>query len=267
MSEVFLKKLLRKEYTDFTIEELKLIINNNHVFSLSKKDIKALEKITANDSLETEKIKMASILENGLPSTFVILSNLDKQSINDGTIEIDFRKSLLNKLNQMNNLKLCVFIDKVLKFSKDEKLRFFRNKDYSLHEINGVISKTFNLSLVFEIFKPGKAKVFQAIDYERIDKDLLIDTINNQVIRYLYILEIIAEAVLATEEKKIFGTKINKTIRERITEYVDVIQKERSAVRAIGITPKKSWTYTLGNLTDVTIEEDDEYYDEEEDDE
>ena len=47
--------------------------------------------------------------------------------------------------------------------------------------------------------------------------------------------------------------------------YLDVIRKEKSAVRATGVAPKQTWTYTLCNVADITIEEDDEFYDEEDD--
>lgn len=267
MSELFLKKLLKRAFEDLTIDELKLIINNDSVFSLSKKDTKVLEKIISKNSFETDKDKIVSVLQEGLPSSFVLLSNLDKQGIREGTIEINFRESLLNNLNQMNNLQLCVFIDKVLKVSKDNRIRFFRNKDYSLHEINSVVSRSFGLTLVFEIFKPGKYKAFQAIDYNRIDKKQMIDTINNQVVRYLYILEMISKVVLDTDEINILGTKINKRIKEQIEEYIEIIHKEKAAVKATGVAPKQTWTYTLCNLTDITVEDDDEYLDEEEDDE
>ena len=267
MREIFLKKLIKKEFSNLTTEELRLIVNNTEIFPLTNKDIKALEKIINGDSLEENKDKVAFILQEGLPSAFVILSNLDKQGVKEGPLEIDFRKALVNNLNKMNNLQLCIFVDKLLKISKEEKLRFFKNKDFSLHEINGVISKSLGLSLVFEIFKQGKAKVFTNIDYNKIDKKLMVETINNQVVRYLYILEIISNVVLATDEDKIFGTKINKTIRERAEEYTEIIRKEKSAIKATGVEPKQSWTFTLCNMTNITVEEDDEYFDEEEDDE
>ena len=245
MRDKFLDKLLGKHFDELNVEELKLIINNDNVFSLSKKDKKVLEKIIENNSLISNTNKIVSTLQEGLPSLFEVLNNLDKYSINEGTIEINFREALLENLNKMNNLQLCIFVDKILKFGKDERLSFFRNKVYSLHEINSAISKSFNLTLAFEIFKPGKYKRFLAIDYNKIDKKLLVDTINNQVIHHLYILEIISEVVLTTEEAKIFGTKINKIIREQICEYVDIIHKERAAIRATGVTSKQTWTYAV----------------------
>ena len=242
MSKMFLDKLINKKYVALTTDELKVIISNSAVFSLNKTDTKALAKIVERDRVEADRDKVVSVLQKGLPSTFVLLSNLDKHAIKEETIELSFREDLLDNLNKMNHLQICVFIDKVLKVSKEEKIRFFRNKDYSLHAINSVISRSLGLSLVFEIFKPGKAKNFKAIDYTRIDKAQMIEEIDNQVVRYLYVLAKIAEVVLNTEEEKLLGTKINKTINEQISVYLEIIKKEKSAVRATGVAPKQTWT-------------------------
>jgi hypothetical protein len=156
-----------------------------------------------------------------------------------------------------------VFINKVLKFRKDNKLRFFRKAEFSLHEINGVVSRSLGLSLVFEIFKTGKAKNFTAIDYNKIDKALMVATLSNHLVRYLYILEIISRVVLNTEEDKIFGTKINKNIREEILPYVILLDKERKTIAKTGIKPKKTWVYTLCDSINIELADDD--YDDEED--
>ena len=256
MGEAFLKKLITREFADLTVDELRLIVNNGEVFPLTKKDTKTLEKIIADNTIEDNKEKVAKVLQKGLPTTFWILSNLDKQGVKEDTIEINFREALLSKLHQMTNLQLCIFIDKVLKFGKEEKLRFFRNKDFSLHEINGVVSRSLGLKLVFEIFKAGKAKGFTAINYNQINKDMMIEVINNHAVRYLYILEKIAKVVLATDEANIFGTKINKMIKEQIMDFVLVVKKEKAAVRATGVEPKKTWTYNLCGLADIIIEDD-----------
>ena len=267
MSNQFLEKLLNKDFEKLTIDEIKAIISNDVIFSLNKSNTKVLTKIIEKGNIEADRDKLISVLQEGLPSTFVLLSNLDKYPLTVGASQINFRDRLLNYLNQMSHLQLCVFIDKVLMVSKEERIRFFRNKDYSLHAINGVISRSLGLSLVFEVFKPGKSKNFMAIDYTKIDKARMIEEINNQVVRYLYVLANIAEVVLSTDEKKLSGTKINKVIYERIAGYLDVIRKEKSAVRATGVAPKQTWTYTLCNVADITIEEDDEFFDEEEYDE
>ena len=83
----------------------------------------------------------------------------------------------------------------------------------------------------------------------------------------LYVLAIIAEVVLNTDEEKLSGTKINKVINEDISTYLEIIKKEKAAVRATGVAPKQTWTYTLCNITDITVEEDEEFFDEEDDDE
>ena len=267
MGETFLRKILDKDFGGLSVDELKVIINQDSIFTISKKDKKTLEKIIEDGSLDTNKDKIITTLKEGLPNVFAILSSLDKGAIEENGIEIDFRKSLIENLGQMNHLQLCVFIDKVLMISDEFKIRFFRNEEYSLHEINGVISRSFGLTLVFEVFQKGKYKTFRNIPFQHIDKDLMIGVLNTQFVRYLYILKIISDIVLSTEEDKLKGTKINKNIREQITEYVRIIKKEREKVRKTGAAPKQVWTYSICGLTDISVEDDDEFIDWEEDDE
>jgi hypothetical protein len=105
-----------------------------------------------------------------------------------------------------------------------------------------------------------------AIDYNKIDKALMVATINNQLVRYLYILEIISRVVLNTEEDKLLGTKINKNIREEILPYVILLDKERKTIAKTGIKPQKTWVYTLCDSLNIELTDDD-YDDEDEDDE
>ena len=267
MSEMFLKKIIDKDFELITVDELKVIVAHDNIFSISKKDKKTLEKILEDGNIDTNKDKVASILKEGLPNSFAILSKLDKYNLLDSRIKIDFRKNLIENLKQMDHLRICVFIDKVLMVSDESRIRFFRNEDYSLHEINSVISKALGLTLVFEIFQKGKYKVFKNIPFDRIDKNLMIEVLNNHLVRYLYILKIISDIVLATEETKLSGTKINKMIREQIQEYVKIIKKERATVKKTGAVPKQTWTYSICGLTDIEVDEDDEFFDWEEYDE
>jgi hypothetical protein len=267
MGEMFLKKILDKDFETITIDELKVIITHDSVFAISKKDKKALEKIIEDGITESNKDKMVAVLKDGLPNPFAILSNLDKYGLADGEIKIEFRKNLVENLKLMSHLQLGTFIDKVLMVSKEFKIRFFRNEEYSLHEINGVISKSLGLTLVFEVFKKGEYKTFLDIPFEHTDKSLMIDVLDTQLVRYLYILKIISEIVLATEEGKLTGTKINKDIRNQIANYVKLIKKERKYVKKTGAVPKQTWTYSICGLTDIAIEDDDEFFDWEDDDE
>ena len=200
MGEMFLKKIIDKEFESLTVEELKVIVTYDSVFPISKTDKKALERIIEDGITESNKDKMVTVLKEGLPNSFAILSNLDKHDIIDGEIKIEFRKNLIENLKLMNHLQLGTFIDKVLMVSKEFKIRFFRNEEYSLHEINGVISKSFGLTLVFEVFKKGEYKTFREIPFEHTDKNLMIEVLNAQCVRYLYILKIISEVVLVTEK-------------------------------------------------------------------
>lgn len=267
MGEIFLKKILDKEFETLTVDELKVIITYDNIFSISKKDKKGLEKIIEDGITESNKDKMVAVLKEGLPNPFAILSNLDKHYLVEGEIKIEFRKNLIENLKLMNHLQLGIFIDKVLMISDESKIRFFRNEEYSLHEINGVISRSLGLTLVFEVFKKGDYKMFLKIPFEHTDKNLMIEVLDAQCVRYLYILKIISEVVLATEEGKLTGTKINKNIREQVAGYVKLIKQERKYVKKTGVVPKQTWTYSICGLTDISIEDDDEFFDWEDDDE
>ncbi len=252
-----LQKMRKKEFENFTLEELKLIINNENIFSLRKIDKKALEKLIEKNNIDENKDKITAILQEALPPAMTILNNLDSNPVAIGAEKVNFREMLLADLNQMSILQLCIFLDKVMMISDEKKLNFFRNRVYSLHEINGAISKSLGLSLVFEVFKPGTYKTFRCIDYTKIDKTLMIEAIDRNAVRYLYILVNISKTVLTTEEN-LFGTKINKTIRDDISEYVKVIHESKKKIKETGIKPTQSWTYTLCNTDTITVEDDED---------
>ena len=260
-SEVLIKKIIEKDWESLDIDELRVIAECDHIFPLSKKDKNTINKIIENKDIEKHRDKIIEVLKEGLNNPFVILSNLDKQCISSNGIEIDLRKSLINNLSIMNHLQLCIFSDKVLRVSDKFKIRFFRNEEYSLHEINGVISKSLGLTLVFEVFKKGKYKTFKDISYNLIDKKYMVEALNSHMVRYLYILKIVSDIVLSTEDDKLTGTKINKCIEEQISDYVRIIKREREKVRKTGVISKQTWTYTVCGLKDISIEDDDEFFD------
>jgi hypothetical protein len=94
INEMFLEKIIRKEFGSLTVDELKVIANNVEVFSLNKTNTKILEKIIGKGNLEGDRDKIITVLQEGLPSAFVLLSNLDKYSIKEETVEINFKEEL-----------------------------------------------------------------------------------------------------------------------------------------------------------------------------
>ena len=110
MSEMFLKKILDKDFDTLTVEELKVIVAHDIIFPISKKDKNALEKIIEDGITDDNRDKMVAVLKEGFPNSFVILSNLDKHDIIDGEINIEFRKNLIDNLKLMNHLQLGIFI-------------------------------------------------------------------------------------------------------------------------------------------------------------
>ena len=261
MAEVFLKKIINRDFEKLTVEEFQTLIEYYEVFNLKKKDKKILEKAIANIGLASEKDKAVAMLKEALPNAHTILASLDLNSIEVNGVGINFRKSFLENLKRMDNLQLCIFIDKVLMLADSEGLKFFKRSDYSLHAINEVVSKSFGLNLTFEIFKAGEYKTFMAIDYNRINKELMIDTIDKQTKRYLHILNIISKIVLETKDKALFGTKINKTIREQTQDYVRIIHREHERVVETGIAKQETWTYVLNGPIDYAVEDEPEFGD------
>ena len=81
MGEMFLKKILDKDFEAVTVDELKVIVAHDNIFPISKKDKKALEKIIENGSTDDNRDKMVAVLKEGLPNSFAILSNLDKYGL------------------------------------------------------------------------------------------------------------------------------------------------------------------------------------------
>ena len=116
MAEVFLKKIINRDFEKLTVEEFQTLIEYYEVFNLKKKDTKILEKAIANIGLASEKDKAVAMLKEALPNAHTILASLDLNSIEVNGVEINFRKSFLENLKRMDNLQLCIFIDKVADF-------------------------------------------------------------------------------------------------------------------------------------------------------
>ena len=96
MINMFLKKLLDRDFDDLTLEELKIIIHNNDVFALKKKDIAILEKLIEKPLTDDNRDNIREVLREALPSPFALLSSLDKYEIHEGTIEINFREAFVD---------------------------------------------------------------------------------------------------------------------------------------------------------------------------
>ena len=53
MGETFLRKIIDKDFGALIVDEVKVIITQDNVFSISKKDKKILEKFVEENSFET----------------------------------------------------------------------------------------------------------------------------------------------------------------------------------------------------------------------
>ena len=137
MTRALIKKLITNDYDSLTFEEIKLIISNPKVFPIKKTDKQALEKLVSKPSDENRDTAI-KVLRAILPSPFELLKNIDKYSIREEDREFNFRDQLLRNLHRMNNMQLCVFIDKVIKFGKDG----IKSEGYLIIKRNGEVLKT-----------------------------------------------------------------------------------------------------------------------------
>ena len=55
MGETFLRKIIDKDFEALTVDEVKVILTQDNIFSISKKDKKVLEKFIEENSFETNK--------------------------------------------------------------------------------------------------------------------------------------------------------------------------------------------------------------------
>ena len=99
MAEVFLKKIINRDFEKLTVEEFQTLIEYYEVFNLKKKDKKILEKAIANIGLASEKDKAVAMLKEALPNAHTILASLDLNSIEVNGVGINFRKSFFQICN------------------------------------------------------------------------------------------------------------------------------------------------------------------------
>ena len=69
MINMFLKKLLDRDFDILTLEELKIIIHNNEVFPLKKKDLVVLEKLIEKPLADDNRDNIKEVLREALPSS------------------------------------------------------------------------------------------------------------------------------------------------------------------------------------------------------
>ena len=245
-----LNKLLEKDYENLTIEELGVLDKYKETFGLGDEFKKLYEDLIKGEN-NLNKIKEE--LETKLLPRILILENLSKLEINEPELHVNFRGELINNLRKMDNLRICYFIDKVSYQIKENNIRFFgvkRQNEISYHMINKVISDSYNLNLVFEIFEKNSKNKFLHLDVNKFNKEYMIEVLNKYFTCYLYILEIISDVVLNCEEDELSKKTLAFAITKEIKQYLNVIREDKKLFKVKGNRLFRNWSYFIEILND-----------------
>ena len=245
-----LNKLLEKDYENLTIEELGVLDKYRETFGLGDEFKKLYEDLIKGEN-NLNKIKEE--LETKLLPRILILENLSKLEINEPELHVNFRGELISNLRKMDNLRVCYFIDKVSYQIKENNIRFFgvkRQNEISYHMINKVISDSYNLNLVFEIFEKNSKNKFLHLDVNKFNKEYMIEVLNKYFTCYLYILEIISDVVLNCEEDELSKKTLAFAITKEIKQYLNVIREDKKLFKVKGNRLFRNWSYFIEILND-----------------
>ena len=245
-----LNKLLEKDYENLTIEELGVLDKYRETFGLGDEFKKLYEDlIKGENNLKIIKEE----LETKLLPRILILENLSKLEINEPELHVNFRGELINNLRKMDNLRICYFIDKVSYQIRENNIRFFgvkRQNEISYHMINKVISDSYNLNLVFEIFEKNSKNKFLHLDVNKFNKEYMIEVLNKYFTCYLYILEIISDVVLNCDEDELSKKTLAFAITKEIKQYLNVIREDKKLFKVKGNRLFRKWSYFIEILND-----------------
>ena len=245
-----LNKLLEKDYENLTIEELGVLDKDRVTLGLGDEFIKLYEDLIKGEN-NLNKIKEE--LETKLLPRILILENLSKLEINEPELHVNFRGELINNLRKMDNLRICYFIDKVSYQIRENNIRFFgvkRQNEISYHMINKVISDSYNLNLVFEIFEKNSKNKFLHLDVNKFNKEYMIEVLNKYFTCYLYILEIISGVVLNCDEDELSKKTLAFAITKEIKQYLKVIKEDKKLFKVKGNRLFRNWSYFIEILND-----------------
>ena len=245
-----LNKLLEKDYENLTIEELGVLDKYRETFGLGDEFKKLYEDLIKGEN-NLNKIKEE--LETKLLPRILILENLSKLEINEPELHVNFRGELISNLRKMDNLRVCYFIDKVSYQIRENNIRFFgvkRQNEISYHMINKVISDSYNLNLVFEIFEKNSKNKFLHLDVNKFNKEYMIEVLNKYFTCYLYILEIISDVVLNCEEDELSKKTLAFAITKEIKQYLNVIREDKKLFKVKGNRLFRNWSYFIEILND-----------------
>lgn len=226
---VFILKILNRQFDELSRDEMLVIAENPDIFKMPKKFGKLLGDSGFNDEKRREAIEM---LKDELPPSIYILNNLDLFSISDPVYGVDFKKDFIETAKKLPIYRLCILIDKLDYYMRKCKICFFGNnqaKSIVWHEINKVISDSFGLDLVFEVFACKEHYYrFEKLNYRAFKVDKLIACLEAYCKNWTCILYYIAKALLDADDESVNKKKsITAAINKSVQVYVDIIRTER----------------------------------------
>lgn len=245
-------KLMNKDYSALTLDELKIIKENDNIFELGS--IFNAVKIDENS-----KDKVAKQVANSIPLRLRIIESLDKYPVLYDGKQVDYKALFFENLNRMSVIQTCYFIDTVCKLRAKKKLAFFgnfANDEIVYHEFNLVISKGNGLVFAFQIFGEGKYNNLRFLDVnlEYVDKSSFVEIFERNTRRYFYILNCVAEIILEFKDdampKKVSTAK-------RIKPFVSAIDDDKKYTTPKGKKLKDNWVYSDDGISEEPIDEGD----------
>lgn len=260
----FLAKILSLEYDDFSNRELEILSTYYYVFDLGKSFVKEYERYIKNNRDSAIKSRLIELVNKRIPKRFFVLNKLENYGIHENDCEIDFKARFFDNLDKMNNTRLCCLVDKMGKISKDLHISFFgqrRNEPIAYHAINSVVSQTFDLPLVFNIFGRNNLNKYKLINFKDIKRDLLVETIKKYCKIYFYLLEGISETLLEIPEEKLDEKKTSYAITKKLGIYKNIVEAEHRLISYKGKKEEESTPMMIDRIDYSDLEEDNEDYD------
>lgn len=225
----FILKILNRNFDELNRDEMLVIANNPNIFKMPKK----FGKLFGGSDFDEKKRNAAiEMLNEELPQGIYIMNKLDEFFIDDPVYGVEFKKDFIETVKKLSIYRLCILIDKLDYYMRKYKICFFGNnqaKPNVWHEINKVVSDSFGLELVFEVFGCKQHYYrFEKLNYKAFRTDKLIACIEAYCNNRTYILYCIAQALADADEESINKKKsITAAINKSVQVYADIMQTER----------------------------------------
>ena len=261
-SNAFLDKVLASEYSKMSAEDYKVMAAHQEIFDVGakfSKIVSAIEK-SGKEPSEDDRAKLMEIIESKLPPALFVLNRMDDYTIQEAGYEIDFKARFIENVSRMNNVQICLLIDAIGKVDREHHISIFgsmANEPGAYHAINGVISKAYGLTLVFDVFGRKNERKFENLELSRFDKSQLISAIRVYCKSYFYLLEGISEVILEAKEDELSKYKLTHEINKKLGIYFGIIDKQHELLKQKGKKGGDTLKFMIDRVYADQDEEDD----------